>query len=670
MSNLQNIIGRPARRRLALIGTSHVAGAGASSAYATGFREHLQRELRAAGYNFRMLGRGFGAPDGTGTTWGKFYQVSDYHDTPIAPIGDPRHNGYSGRLSTKTSTVTLVSGNNITAPGHTLSVGTAFTPTSTGAVPGGLTANRIYYAASVSGDVITAALYEGSTSAITLSSTGSGTITLNEGIIEMMPGIGAGWDAAPDALIVDCMTNDIVALIAGGATEAEALAAIQAREALLWPAIDAVAPNALKIRMSVLDFRQGAANQATCSAVALAFNSWLAQTVRGRGRNWAFRDVTSKLGAGDYQSDGVHLNEAGNRIVGTDLASAIIASEQSVSAASISIVERVPRAFTRRAKSACIDLRATTHRATFAAQTGLNSGANSRFTIINFMPMGALAGGTNVIWSHGNPYTEGGMLVQTGAQLRLYSTSTIPVPTTSYTALLQPFRWHQVMTFESVPKQEAAIFLNGQLVQRVVGSAIGTTTDTDGWTVGAYAGLNSMLGLYSDFIVGHGAGLDIEDALQIAQALYFDGKDPLGMTARFRLDENTGTALAGLPGATAGTLSGGSWIAAGLYERPWDIGYQKPTWDRRSTPYTGAATLSYGEHAVGDPTAAGFTFTLPTAVGAGESRIRISNGSASTNTITVDGATTETLDGVETVDMTTAWADIELQSNDVNWIVV
>lgn len=62
---------------------------------------------------------------------------------------------------------------------------------------------------------------------------------------------------------------------------------------------------------------------------------------------------------------------------------------------------------------------------------------------------------------------------------------------------------------------------------------------------------------------------------------------------------------------------------------------------------TSAYTAGFGETVLCNPTGAGFTVTLPAAV-AGAKPIIIKNDSTSTNTITIDGAGAETIDGAAT----------------------
>lgn len=87
---------------------------------------------------------------------------------------------------------------------------------------------------------------------------------------------------------------------------------------------------------------------------------------------------------------------------------------------------------------------------------------------------------------------------------------------------------------------------------------------------------------------------------------------------------------------------------------------------------TTTATAAYGETVRCDPSGAGFTVNLPTAVGrAGrDNDITIKNVTTSTNAITVDGDSGETIDGSATLSMTTARQSVTLRSDGANWMIV
>lgn len=81
-------------------------------------------------------------------------------------------------------------------------------------------------------------------------------------------------------------------------------------------------------------------------------------------------------------------------------------------------------------------------------------------------------------------------------------------------------------------------------------------------------------------------------------------------------------------------------------------------------------TADYGQTVRCNPTVGGFTVNLPTAVGKVGVEITIKNTSASTNTITVDGNGSETIDASATFAMSTARQSITVRSDGSNWMIV
>lgn len=95
-------------------------------------------------------------------------------------------------------------------------------------------------------------------------------------------------------------------------------------------------------------------------------------------------------------------------------------------------------------------------------------------------------------------------------------------------------------------------------------------------------------------------------------------------------------------------------------ERPFDVTAVK----------TAAYSAQFGELVRCDPTAGAFTVTLPSAVDQPGRYLAIKNASASTNTITVDGAGSETIDGSATADITTGYWGFILISDGANWLSI
>lgn len=85
---------------------------------------------------------------------------------------------------------------------------------------------------------------------------------------------------------------------------------------------------------------------------------------------------------------------------------------------------------------------------------------------------------------------------------------------------------------------------------------------------------------------------------------------------------------------------------------------------------TSTSTAAYGETVRCNPTLGGFTVNLPTAVGKAGVDITVKNTTASTNTITIDGNGSETIDGSATFAMSTARQAITVRSDGTNWMIV
>ncbi|WP_437494174.1 SGNH/GDSL hydrolase family protein [Sorangium sp. So ce1014] len=660
----------------ALLGDSIVYGGGPSLDYAMGWRLPFQRVLSENGVRFRNVGRGFGALNGLGATNGRNPNVSDIHDAPAFTPRDVRHNAYPGYRLTQSVAVTNVNTSTgfITAPGNGLVDGEVFAPASTGTIPTFSVVQPLYWVTNVGGagaGTFQVSQYDGGSTALTILDAGSGSISLSLGLVEMLPAIAQTWDAAPTDIIASGGTNDIIQNINTGVSIADTLALLQEAEIAFEARIDAAAiaagnPNARKYRPAILGFYPNAAEYEDCNTVAAQFNEWLRDVrLPQLGRLWAYVDVASPLTAA-VNIDGVHPTADGYEMMGDRLGRAVV---QAVGPGHAS--DRVPRDFVRRPAQACVELRATTDRITIPTQASLAPGANSFYCAVWYMPF-SLPSELNVMLQQEHPYQEGCVIGHNLGRLAVYwkSTGTCIQPA-AYTAVMQQYRWHRVFVFFDAVRQEAVLCCNGRYLQRVYTSAAAITSQ-DGWAVGGISPLTSALGLYQGFLVGHGASLSIEDAEEAAVADYYDGKEPAGMTAKYALSEGTGTVIAGtVIGSTAGTLSGGSWVQSGRYLLPCNHKYVPPRFDSRIANVTTTYTATYGERVPCDPTAGGFTVALPTAVGHDGEQIAFNNMSSSTNTVTLDGNLSETIDGSATIPgLSTARGSRTIEARGGNWITV
>jgi hypothetical protein len=661
---LASLAEEPFERVIAIFGDSNFAGFGPSAENATGFRSTLNRILNENGIQFRMIGQGYWGLNGAGSLWGRVHTIDDLHDHPVPLISDTRQWAFGGRKLVESNVVTAINAttNTLTVPGHNLAVGVVCTLDFSGTTDPPVLAvvQPVYYCASVSGNDITLGQFEGSTTPIDVTHAGTGVVRLNEGIIDMLPALFAASDAAPTDIIAGGGTNDVTALITQGLSVADALAILQERELAYEAKLNELAPQANIHRVCLLDYNDDTPSAIAASAVALQFNAWLVARAASLGRRWTVVEATSRIPKSAY-ADIVHLSHVGYELYGEEIGRSLV---QSIGPGLPSA--RVPRPFVPRPAQACVELRATSDRCAFPAQTALNPGGNSFFFAVRFMPF-ALPAGTNVIVQQETPYQSGCMLTANAARLNLYhlsaGTGTV-IAHNAHTACLQVFRWHDLFVFFDTVRKQVALICNGQLLQRTTIGDTVVITSQDGWSLGGIPSLLSALGLYQHFLVGHGAGLTVEHALKMARGIHYDNVDPKGTTYKALLAEGTGTVLAStVPDTTAGTLTGGVWVASGKYKTRATYGHIEPRFDSRNANVTAAYTATYRERVPCDPTAGGFTVALPTAVGHDGEQVAINNMSASTNTITVSGA-------VAAASITTAYGFLCFEARNGSWYPV
>jgi hypothetical protein len=86
----------------------------------------------------------------------------------------------------------------------------------------------------------------------------------------------------------------------------------------------------------------------------------------------------------------------------------------------------------------------------------------------------------------------------------------------------------------------------------------------------------------------------------------------------------------------------------------------------KTTTYTAAA----GELVLCDPTSAGFTVTLPTAVGVSGQTVAVKNASDSYNLVTVATTSAQTIDGASTYEIDGPRYGVRFVSDGANWVVI
>lgn len=125
-------------------------------------------------------------------------------------------------------------------------------------------------------------------------------------------------------------------------------------------------------------------------------------------------------------------------------------------------------------------------------------------------------------------------------------------------------------------------------------------------------------------------------------------------------DSTTGITLAKAGGAAVLTVdtTNGQLISAGSVATP-------------VASKTGAYTLTAADSIVlANVSSAGFTLTLPTAVGCAGRRYTIKKDSSAVNTLTVATTSSQTIDGATTKTFTAAFSSMEVVSDGANWQIV
>ena len=87
--------------------------------------------------------------------------------------------------------------------------------------------------------------------------------------------------------------------------------------------------------------------------------------------------------------------------------------------------------------------------------------------------------------------------------------------------------------------------------------------------------------------------------------------------------------------------------------------------------FTGADTLGTDNYvALCDATSASFTLSLPTAVGIAGQLYHIKKIDSTGNLVTIDANGSETIDGVDTVVISTQYESFKIVSNGTNWFII
>ncbi|WP_437971093.1 GDSL-type esterase/lipase family protein [Sorangium sp. So ce260] len=535
---------------------------GDSNTAAYPFRESLWRRLRSFRGGVKLLGN-LGMQGTTGGRIGRRF------------IGDWRHEGHSGYRLTRSTTATVdpATGTFTAASSGGIANHGAVVFSSTGTLPGGLLADRVYFFTAVSGTAFRLSATQGGPAITSYSDGGTGTMTVGLGLVEMWPGLHPAYDEPPDIVFLKAGTNDII----GGATAAATLSAM----GTLIDQVSATYPSAEIVVCSIAPFLPGSAtggSWASLAAVRDAYVAGLPDLAATKGSQVSYYDTAAGLSAGNMSSDGVHPLWAGY-VSDADAYGTVV---ECLGCASNS--KTAPRAITTRAATASVVLAANTAVVTIPYAHALSPGRDANgnqvdqsFAVGFWHNPTALPADSAVraLVKYGTAHPTGYMIAHratggNGGGILVYlGTSGSGVisgaTAASYSGeALKLNQWARVWVFFDRAKLQCGLFINGRLVLWAPIPAAWTITEQSPTYIGRISPFNAALGLTDGFALAKGNHLTVDNALDYCEADYYDGILPPGVTAAYSLADGTGTVAAptsyGLPN---GTLTGATWSAAG-----------------------------------------------------------------------------------------------------------
>ncbi|WP_437585551.1 GDSL-type esterase/lipase family protein [Sorangium sp. So ce1000] len=536
---------------------------GDSNTAAYPLREALWRRLRSFRGGIKLLGN-LGMQATTGGSPGRRF------------IGDWRHEGHSGYRLTRSTTATVDPATGTftaAAPGGIANHG-AVAFSSTGALPGGLLANRVYFFTGVSGATFRLSATQGGAAITGYADAGTGTITVGLGLLEMWPALHPGYDEAPDIILIKAGTNDII----GGATASATLSATGAlidQMRITFPAAEIVV-------CSIAPLLPGTATDGSWASLAAARDAYVAGLpglVATKGSRVGYYNTAAGLNAGNMSSDGVH-----------PLSQGYVAEADAYG----TVVERLggashgkpaPRAITTRAATSSVVLAANTDVVTIPYDHALSPGRDASGNQVDqsfavgfwhyptalpadsavrvLVKYGTVHPAGYLIGHRATSGNGGGISVYLGAS----GAGVISGPTAgSYSGeVLKLNQWARVWVFFDRNKLQCGLFINGRLVLWAPIPAAWTIAEQNPTYIGRASPFSAGLGLIDGFVLAKGSHLNVDNALEYCEADYYDGILPPGVTAAYGLASGTGTAAAPITyGLPNGTLTGATWSAAGV----------------------------------------------------------------------------------------------------------
>jgi lysophospholipase L1-like esterase len=582
-------------------------------------------------------------------------------------LGDWRHDGHAGRRQSDTFAGTAdPSTNQITAAGHNLADGVAFTLHAVAGTLGGIAAGQVYYARDVSGDTFRAATYQGG-AAVDITGT-SGAVTVGTGLLELWAPSRTLYDAAPTVVLLRGATNDFFA----GRSAATALTAMGAR----INAVRATDPAAAIVVCSpppVVPGSVSGVGWATIAAERDTYVAGLPALCASKGSNVAFLDSGSELGPATMSSDGIHPTPEGYNLEALFVAEAVRRIVPGFGPTD-------PRDITSTTAQAAVTLVSASSYVGLPYAADLSPASASFLVGVEYWPTTLETDGNlRVIAGYGTAHPSGFMIGHlapsgNGGGLAVYlGASGAPVVigniNTAYAwEALRLEAWNSIYVLFDRAKLLCAVWVGNppeplRLVVVAPISAAWAEAATAVTRLGARGPFPAALGHVQNYFVAKGVSL--ADAYKVIGRHYYDRAAP-DQAALYPLDEGTGTSVAPTNYAlSAGSIAGGAtWLAAGSIVT---ATVPHPT----SSVKTSAYTAQVGELVLCDPSGGAFQVTLPLASRANKGRrVGVKNTTASTNQITVARSGSQLIDAATSASITQAYACLEFASTGAGWVIV
>lgn len=477
-----------------------------------------------------------------------------------------------------------------------------------------------------------------------------------------------GEELAPHFIVDISVTNDI--------SQLRTLAQIEGDKLALWAAIRAAWPGARVITCTPPTWRSGSASGVTWAdkvalrnQVAAALPVW----ARRGGGLVVHCDAYADQPPQEISDDGVHPGQDGDgyRRAGRAIAAAILRLA--------GIELRRPREADgslrlapRRGSTAIQLVTPGIDRVTWAATPALAPESESFALTCWFIPTSSPASAASII-GVGPPgtFVDGVAVCQVGDGLSVYidgAPAAIAGDGGGYSdGVLRVGEPHHLALVCDRAANRIGLAVNGQVVWH---SRDLTAAGHPGasWVIpvaGAYFYFGKFVvdgapGLLREVAFYKGAGAPtIWDLPEFAERTCADGILWTGLSALWRCDEGSGAPAEAAGVVGAGTVVGAGWAAWPGYEVAAPAGPQGPpgppgpALTPSAVVHTAAASVSFGELLLVDPSGGGFPVTLPEISATDQGKIcGVKNDSGSSNAVPISGDAGQTVDGGASVSIT------------------